>query len=176
LRSVALASLFSGLVFATPSLAIDGYFTDIGGNNGIQSIKIGMIRQWHDQWLHRANWHMTGYWEAALAYIKSDGLNGTGIADASLTPVFRLRPDASGGVQPYLDAGVGLHLVSKNRLDDNSKLGCNVQFGPLLGLGVTFGEKSQYDFGYRFQHISNGDMAKPNDGFDLHEIRLTYLY
>jgi hypothetical protein len=164
------------MAVAMPSLAIDGYFTDIGGADSIQSIKLGMIRHWRQQWLQRDSWHITGYWETALAYLKSDSPNGTNMADASLTPVFRLRPDASGGVQPYMDAAIGLHLLSKSRLDNNHDLGCNVQLGPLLGLGVTFGEKSQYDFGYRFQHISNGGIAQPNDGLNLHEVRLTYLY
>ncbi|MDR3394497.1 MAG: acyloxyacyl hydrolase [Parasulfuritortus sp.] len=176
MRPVLLVFLITSLAAAMPSQAIDGYFTDIGGASGIQSAKIGMIRQWHQQWLQRSNWHMTGYWEAALAYLKSDGPGGVGLADASVTPVFRLRPDASGGVQPYLDAAIGLHVLSRTRLDDNHAFGNTLQFGPLLGLGVTFGEKSQYDFGYRFQHLSNAGIAQPNDGVNLQEIRLTYLY
>jgi lipid A 3-O-deacylase len=175
-RSVALALLLTGLTAATPSLAIDGYFADIGGANNIESVKLGMIRHWNRQWLQRANWHVTGYWEVALGYLKSEGPNGVGAVDASLTPVFRFRPDASGGVQPYLDAAIGLHLLSRDHLDDNHPLGSPLQFGPLLGLGVTFGDKSQYDFGYRFQHISNGGMSQPNEGINLHEVRLTYLY
>jgi lipid A 3-O-deacylase len=176
LRLVALALLLTSMTASVPSHAIDGYFTDIGGNDRVQSIRVGMIRQWHEQWLHRSNWHLTGYWEVALAYLNSDAAGGTSVADASLTPVFRLRPDASGGVQPYLDVAVGLHLLSRDRIDDSHKLGSNLNFGPLLGLGVTFGDKSQYDLGYRFQHISNGGTTKPNDGVNIHEIRLTYLY
>ncbi|NCS64898.1 MAG: acyloxyacyl hydrolase [Betaproteobacteria bacterium] len=176
MRPVALALLLAGLTAAIPCFAIDGYFADTGGADGIQSVKLGMIRHWNRQWLHRDNWHLTGYWEAALAYLRSDGPNGAGAVDVGLTPVFRLRPDASGGVQPYLDAAIGLHLVSKSRLDDRHNLGCALQFGPLFGLGVTFGDKSQYDLGYRFQHLSNAGIAQPNDGISLHEVRLTYLY
>ena len=176
MRPVALALLLTGLTTALPSFAIDGYFADLGGASGIQSLKVGMIRQWHQQWLHRSNWHMTGYWETALAYLRSDRPGGNGLADASLTPVFRLRPDASGGVQPYLDFAVGVHVLSKDKLDDSHNFGTALQFGQLFGLGVTFGEKSQYDLGYRFQHLSNLGTATPDDGANLHEVRLTYLY
>ncbi len=175
-RPAALVFLITSLFTALPSQAVDGYFIDIGGNSGIQSARIGMIRQWHKQWLQRSNWHMTGYWETALAYLKSEEPGGVNLLDASATPVFRLRPDASGGVQPYLDAAIGLHVMSRKQLDDNHGFSNNIQLGPLLGLGVTFGEKSQYDLGYRFQHLSSANINQPSDGVNLNEIRLTYLY
>ena len=73
----ALISLLAGLAVSAPSFAIDGYFADAGGAASIQSVKLGMIRQWHRQWLHRNNWHLTGYWEFALGYLKSDAPGGT---------------------------------------------------------------------------------------------------
>lgn len=177
MRRIALSSiLLAGLAASGPSFAIDGYFVDAGGNNRLQSLKLGMIRQWQEQWLRRDHWHVTGYWEAALAYLHSDGPASKTVAEVSVTPIFRFRPDASGGVQPYLDAGVGLHLLSTSKIDANHDLGTALQFGPLLGLGVTFGDKSQFDVGYRFQHISNAGLTTPNDGLNLHEVRLTYLY
>jgi hypothetical protein len=176
LKRIALSLLLSGLAASAPCSAIDGYFVDAGGNNRLQIVKAGMIRQWQQQWLDRDHWHLTGYWEAALAYLHSDGSGGKGLADASLIPVFRFRPDASGGIQPYLDGGVGAHLLSDSKIDKEHDFGGPLQLGALIGLGVTFGEKSQYDFGYRFQYVTNTGLSKPTSSFNLHEFRLTFLY
>ena len=176
MKRTALPLLLAGLAISGPSFAIDGYFVDVGGSHRLQSVKVGMIRQWQERWLNRQHWHLTGYWETALAYLHSDGPDGKNVADASITPVFRLRPDASGGVQPYLDAGIGAHLLTSSKVDDKHDLGSAFQLGPLFGLGVTFGDKSQYDFGYRYMRLTNAGTHQPATGLDLHEVRLTYLY
>ena len=170
------ALLVVGLAATAPALAVDGYLAEIGGGEGARSLRVGMTRYWDQQWLTEGHWHVTGYWEASLAHLSSDRPKAKDLADVAITPVFRFRPNASGGAQPYWDAAVGLHLLTGTRLDSRHNLGSALQFGPMVGLGVTFGEKSQYDLGYRYQHISNGGIREPNDGLELHVVRLTYLY
>jgi hypothetical protein len=172
----ALALLFAGLAAVAPAMAVDGYVVEAGANGDLQSVRLGMIRQWHEQWFTEGRWHLTGYWEGSLAYLRSDRPQGKQLADAGVAPVFRFRPNASGGAQPYWDVAVSLHALSKTRVDDRHNLGSNLQLGPLVGVGFTFGEKSQYDLGYRFQHLSNAGLSDPNDALDLHQVRLTYLY
>jgi hypothetical protein len=91
-------------------------------------------------------------------------------------PVFRLRPNASGASQPYWEAGIGPHLLSETRIDDQRDLGTNLLMAELIGFGVTFGEKTRYDLAYRLQHLSNWGYKDPDDGVTLHQVRLTYLY
>ncbi|TCJ12284.1 acyloxyacyl hydrolase [Parasulfuritortus cantonensis] len=177
MRHSAIAFLFAGLAAAaTPAGAVDGYVVAVGGADDTQSLRVGMIRQWNDQWFNEGHWHMTGYWEGTLGYLNSDGHNGKSAADASFAPVFRLRPNAMGGAQPYWDLALSLHLLSTRKLDDRHDLGSALQVAPLVGLGVTFGGKSQYDLGYRFQHLTNLGLKEPDDGLNLHQVRLTYLY
>jgi lipid A 3-O-deacylase len=171
----AVALLLAGMA-SLPAMALDGYVAEIGGGEGINSARIGMIRQWDKQWLTEGHWHLTGYWEGSVAVLRDDSSKGKTFGDIAFTPVFRFRPNASGGPQPYWDMAVGLHLLSRTGVNDKNDLGSALQFGPLVGVGLTFGEKSQYDFGYRFQHLSNGDIKEPNDGLNLHLVRLTYLY
>jgi len=163
-------------VLATPAMALDGYIAEAGGGEGVHSVRIGMIRQWDQQWFSEGHWHVTGYWEASLGQLSSDRADGHSAADLAFTPVFRLRPNASGGAQPYWDIALGLHLLSSTRLDHKHAFSSAVQFGPLVGVGVTFGEKSQYDLGYRFQHLTNANVSQPNPDLNLHLVRLTYLY
>jgi hypothetical protein len=99
------------------------------------------------------------------------------LVDISLTPVFRYQRDAnlSSGVTPYMEAGTGPHLISNTRLGFQ-KYSTAFQFGTLLGFGLGFGENGQYEVAYRFQHISNADIKKPNDGINLHLLRLGYSF
>jgi len=46
----------------------------------------------------------------------------------------------------------------------------------MLGFGLGFGEKGQYELSYRYQHISNGDIKTPNNGMNLHLLRLGYSF
>ncbi|MFA5082991.1 MAG: acyloxyacyl hydrolase [Hydrogenophilaceae bacterium] len=176
MKHSAFAFLFAGLAATAPAMAVDGYIVEIGGADRVQSLRIGMIRQWADQWFDEGNWHLTGYWEATLAYLNSNRPEGKSAADAGVSPVFRFRPNAMGGAQPYWDVALGLHLLSRTHLDDQHNLGSALQLAPLIGVGVTFGEKSQYDLGYRFQHLTNFGLQETDDGLSLHQVRLTYLY
>ena len=35
---------------------------------------------------------------------------------------------------------------------------------------------AKYDLGYRFQHLSNADIKKPNDGINFNQIRFSYHF
>jgi len=39
-----------------------------------------------------------------------------------------------------------------------------------------FGRHGQYELGYRYQHISNAGIKRPNDGLNLHMLRLGYSF
>ena len=97
--------------------------------------------------------------------------------DLSLTGVFRFQRDAdlSSGLTPFAEAGIGPHLISDTRLGKRD-LTTAFQLGSVVGFGVGFGERGQYELSYRFQRISNGDIKKPNDMLDLHLLRLGYSF
>jgi hypothetical protein len=50
------------------------------------------------------------------------------------------------------------------------------QFGSHIGLGYRFGAKRSYEIGYRFQHISNAGIKKPNPGINFHQVRVQYHF
>ena len=94
-----------------------------------------------------------------------------------LTPVFRFQRDTSlsSGVSPYAELGIGPHLISETRLG-NQQYSTALQFGSVLGFGLGFGDKGQYEISYRLQHLSNGDIKTPNQGMNLHLLRLGYSF
>ncbi len=153
--------------------------TDEGSINA-DIYRLGLENRWKRTWFNGGAWNVGGYWDAELAYIKTDdaehGENDE-LYDISLTPVFRLQRDTalSSGVSPFAEAGIGAHLFSTTSLADDS-YSTAFQFGSLLGFGLGFGKYGQYELGYRFQHISNASIKKPNDGLNLHMLRLGYSF
>ncbi|MDP1996021.1 MAG: acyloxyacyl hydrolase, partial [Gallionella sp.] len=45
-----------------------------------------------------------------------------------------------------------------------------------VGVGARFGDRRQFDLGYRFQHLSNGGIKKPNQGINFNQIRFAYHF
>lgn len=142
--------------------------------------RIGLQNRWARTWFNGGAWNVGGYWDVELAYINADdAVSGENddLFDLSLTPVFRLQRDTalSSGISPFADAGIGAHLLSDTSLGDKS-YSTAFQFGSLIGFGLGFGKHGQYELGYRFQHISNAGIKKPNDGLNLHLLRFGYAF
>ena len=148
-------------------------------SNEVDVYRVGLQNRWERTWFKGGAWYLGGYWDAELAYMDSDleYRDNNELLDISLTPVFRYQRDAnlSSGVTPYAEAGIGPHLLSETRLGFQ-KYSTSFQFGSLLGVGLGFGDNGQYELAYRFQHISNANIKKPNNGMNLHLLRLGYSF
>jgi hypothetical protein len=58
----------------------------------------------------------------------------------------------------------------------NNDLSTAFQFASLVGVGLGFGGRGQYELSYRFTHFSNADIKQPNDGIDMHLLKLGYNF
>jgi hypothetical protein len=87
--------------------------------------------------------------------------------------VFRLQMNDRKG--PYIEAGIGLHLLSHTSLADRN-FSTSFQFGDHIGAGFRFDIGAEFDLGYRYQHLSNGGIKHPNHGINFHQIRLQYHF
>jgi hypothetical protein len=65
--------------------------------------------------------------------------------------------------------------MSETTIGDK-RMSTKVQFGDHLGAGYRFGVKGAWDLSYRFQHLSNAGIKKPNDGINFNQIRLQYHF
>lgn len=174
--------LYTGVSCASSGNWIDAISFSYGqddDSNESDVYRIGLQNNWQHTWFNGGAWYVGGYWDAELAYMESDisDAENSELFDLSLTPVFRLQRDAalSSGVSPYAEAGLGAHLLSETRLGHNS-YSTAFQFGSVIGAGLSFGTRGQYQLGYRFQHISNASIKSPNSGMDLHLLRLAYVF
>jgi lipid A 3-O-deacylase len=180
IRKIALcAGLALAALSSAPASAVDGFAVQ-GGRSTDDDVNRGTLAvtwDWGKPLLKvSSNWHIGGFWEASLAqWHKGDVAPGQNenITDVGFTPVFRLQPNSLVG--PYLEAAVGLHLLSHTQIG-NKHLSTAFQFGDHLGFGYRFGAKSAFDLGYRYQHHSNASIKRPNPGINFHEIRLQYHF
>ena len=169
-----MAALSLGLT-ASPARAVDGISIEAGSGDGADMARVGIQWHWKSQWFQGQDWHVGGYWDLALGRWQRNSAPGFNedITEIGLTPVFRLqRNDLQG---PYLEAAIGFHLLSRTSLGDK-RFSTQFQFGDHLGAGLRFGAKGAFDLGYRFQHLSNGDIKRPNDGISFHQIRFQYHF
>lgn len=185
MRKLILPLLLS--LLATRAHAVDGVYVEYGRGNAsvisapamAQLYRIGATWRWHRRWLNNGNWHVSGYWDVSLAqwHGESPGSSNQTVTDAGIMPVLRLAPEAGGGVAPYIEAGIlGVHLISPTSLYPGRAFSTAFQFGHILGFGVSLGAHRQFEIGYRFQHVSNGDIKLPNDGMDFDLLHLAYRF
>ncbi len=166
-------------MMATRACAVDGVFVEYGLGNMVEMGRVGALWKWDESWLNEGDWHVTGFWEASLGNwrgYKPENDNQS-IVEIGITPVFRFAPKYAVGVSPYLEGGfIGMHLISPTFIYSARKFGSAFQFGNHLGFGMSFGERHQFDFGYRYQHLSNGDIKQPNQGINFSELHFIYRF
>lgn len=160
---------------AIPALALDGAAVEYGKNGSHDMLRVGAQWLWQKRWLDNGHRHIGGYWDLALAQWQANARAGEkdSLIDLGLTPVLRWQSNDRRGF--YIEAGIGAHLISSTELGDK-RFGSRFQFGDHLGLGYRLGDAGAWDLSYRFQHHSNADIKKPNDGLDFHQIRLQYWF
>ena len=172
-RSLVAALPLVAAFLAGPAVAVDGISFIGGTGDDAKMGAIGLVWNWDKQWFKSGDWSLGGYWEADVSYWKGDDPGGNSIGGVGITPVFRYGSDA-GDIAPYIEAGVGMHLFSSVRLNDQKKMGTAFEFGDHIGFGFRFGEGRRYDLGYRYQHYSNAGISENNGGVNFHQIRLKY--
>jgi len=84
--------------------------------------------------------------------------------DSSVTPMLRWTNRAKTAPRFFVEAGIGIHLLSATRINNDRLFGTAFQFGELAGVGFSFGPTGEYELGLYVEHVSNADIKKPNDG------------
>ena len=176
------AMVAAALAFSPMASAVDGVSFEYGKsdstNADVKLYRVGAQWDWNKRWFDTGSWHLGGYWDVSLGYWNNDSASKThsSITDIGLTPVFRFQQNNPSGVSPYLEAGIGFHLLSATSVSTERNFGSSFQFSDHLGAGLRFGDKGRYDIGYRYQHLSNAGIKDPNQGINFHQLRLQYHF
>lgn len=123
------------------------------------------------------NWSWSLQWAGDVSYwwSRNHSASTSSLWETGVTPVVRLRRAGDSLYSSYLEAGVGIHLLSHTSIDERV-LSTAFQFGEFVGVGADFGSREQYSIGLRLQHISNGGIKEPNDGVTFGELRFAYRW
>jgi hypothetical protein len=174
------AAAFMLLCIAAGAPAQDAVSFEVGrGNEDTNLARIGVQTNWPRRWRTQRAWTGSAYWDLQLGRWHGPLLPGQArqeIWDISLTPVFRLERAARTALVPYVEAGIGFHFLSEEQVTFRRRLGTHFQYGDHVGAGVRFGPRWRYDASLRFQHLSNGGLARPNPGINFLQLRVAYHF
>jgi lipid A 3-O-deacylase len=165
-----------------PAAAVDGMSisagTDDSGNANVDLYRVGVQWKWKKRWLQTENWHLGGYWDLQGGYWNNSSPDKTnsGLWELAFTPVFRVQQNELSGFAPFLEFGVGAHLISKTSVSNQRQFSTNFQFGSHVGIGARFGNKDAFELSYRYQHISNASIKHPNNGINFNVLRVGYWF
>jgi opacity protein-like surface antigen len=178
----ALLLLSSLWLLAPTARAVDSMSIELGAsdssNSSVDLVRVAAQWNWKKRLALGSDWHIGGYWDLSLAYWSNDSpaRTNSSLIDFGMTPVARLQQTNPGSIAPYFEIASGVHLLSKTSVSTERRFSTSFQFGSHVGLGLRFGPKLAYDLGYRYQHISNASIKKPNQGINFHLVRLQYHF
>ena len=162
-----------------PAMALDGVAIEAGHGDATSNYRISVQSYWNKRWFTQGKWFLSGYWEFDVGrWISRPGFtDNSSLTEIGITPVFRFQSKERywDSVWPYVEAGIGAHLLSHTQLG-NRRFSTAFQFGDHVGFGVLFGRHGQFDLGYRFQHLSNADIKEPNNGINFNLVRFGYRF
>ena len=166
-------SVVSGLASA------DQFGIQIGGglaDHHVKKLDLGFVWDPNLTWWEIGDWHFALIGEAHAAWWHTDEGNvHDNIGEFGVTPIVRFIK-GSGAIRPFVEAGVGVRLLTHPRISSNYTLSSSFQFADMVGVGAQFGGHQQYQFGYRFQHVSNASIKEPNPGINFHQIYVQYNF
>jgi lipid A 3-O-deacylase len=177
--------LIVGAVFfltSTFALAIDGVSLEFGSsdssNSSVNMYRVGVQWDWKKHLIEAGNWNLGGYWDLSGGYWdnRSPLRTDSQLTEIGFTPTFRFQQNTISGFSPYAEIAVGFHFLSRTSVSSERKFGSSFQFGDHVGAGFRFGDKGEYDIGYRYQHLSNAGIKEPNQGINFHQLRLQYHF
>lgn len=163
------------LLLGAPAMAVDGMALELGSGDGTDMARVALQWNWDKPLYQGSTWNISSYWDLGLGQWRNAGFPGRNknITEIGLTPVMRLQRNERTGL--YGELGLGMHLQSRSTIGDKS-MSTMFQFGNHLGVGYRFGVKGAYDLSYRYQHLSNAGIKRPNDGINFNQIRLQYHF
>jgi hypothetical protein len=155
---------------AADLLLIDGEGDDVGVIGA--AVRTPEWKSWPP--IGRWRYSVSGEWQLARWNAQQADAKVSTIVDGSLTAVLTMRPLAGMLSNSYAEAGLGVHLISHQSINQDRDFGTSFQFGEFLGIGTHLGARDQYSIGMRIQHVSNGSIKQPNDGVTFAQAVVRY--
>jgi len=162
--------------FAQRAMAVEGAYVMVGNGQDVNVYGVALSWAPWATWPVAADWSLSLRGTAGVAYWDSrKGDSDKSLVAVSAYPILRLDTPPIGGIVPYLEGSVGLNLLSRTQIGEH-QVSTAFQFGEFAGVGIAFGDNRQFDLGVRYQHVSNADIKKPNDGLTYGSVVFQYRF
>jgi hypothetical protein len=168
--------LLAGACTGTAAAQLQAVQAEYGHGDSVDVFGFALDFRDLKAWPLSPRWGVGLFLRGAVHYWKGQ-VDDSYLLDFGLTPVLRLQREAPGrDLVPYFEAGLGVHLLTETRINGHRELDTAFQFGEVLGVGVRFGARHEYDVGLRVQHVSNGSISEHNDGLTFVSVGLAYHF
>jgi lipid A 3-O-deacylase len=180
LSKLAQAAIVLSLGLTSVAAHADRFGLQIAGgvaNHDFKKADVGIVWDPNLTWWEIGGFHFTLLGEGHVAYWHTKESNSVNpnVWEFGVTPVLRFVK-SSGYFRPFVEAGVGVRVLSHARITNDYTLSSGFQFADMVGVGMIFGQKQNYQAGFRFQHISNASIKEPNPGINFEQVYLQYNF
>jgi hypothetical protein len=166
LASTLLAAALPRAAFASDGLVPDGVAFTAGYGKSVDVL--GLVVNWN--FAHDERSLLVGVFEprlvAGVSYWRGTQEPNAhrSLWDFGLMPVLRWSAPGTASPRFFAEAGVGVHMLTAVRINNNRIFSTAFQFGEQAGVGLAFGPDDRYELGAYVQHVSNARIKEPNDG------------
>lgn len=165
---------FAALVIVPPAYGVaaeaswvpDALSANVGFGNDVDIYGAGARWNLSPPWSFLANHDLDLRLDLTAAYWRGMGRPTPygHLWELGLTPILRKTWAGTGTWRYYLEAGIGPHALTATRINNSRLFGIAFQFGSVVGAGVAFGPRHEYEVGLYVKHVSNADLATANWG------------
>src|SRR5437870_8523840 len=176
--TVTIFTILRGDSFCNDGFRLERIFFEAGQSlyENTKVYRSGISMKWTEGQIGKSTWSMNISIEAAIGQWNTFTVTDENfkLTEYALTPVLRLQQRFPARISFFIEAAIGLHLLSNDFLKGPRKFGSAFQFGDHAGIGILFGKDHRYELSYRIQHLSNAGITKPNEGMNFSEIYFAY--
>lgn len=91
------------------------------------------------------------------------------VTQVGVAPVLRWQSGGASGA--FVEAGIGLNLISPVYQRQNKRFSTTLNFGDHLAVGIRFGPRGAHELALRIEHFSNAGLRLPNPGENFRQLR-----
>ena len=110
---------------------------------------------------------LAGHYEFAFGQVAPSPKN----VQLGITPVLEWQLNGLPG-SPMIETGLSGNWLSRTEHTER-QISTHFQFGEVLGVAVKIAD---WQIGARYQHLSNGDIKQPNNGYNFFNVVVKYWY
>ncbi|KAA6120113.1 acyloxyacyl hydrolase [Cupriavidus cauae] len=177
-RSAALCCAAATLIAAAPAQADPAVHVAYGRDpgHGLNKYEVGLNWDSGFAYGNPQGWLAKLQWEVELArWNARSGNNRRDVTELGFSPILRVEKHGW-SVVPFAELSVGLRLMSATSTSDSHDYSTAFQFSDMVGVGVAFGPQKRAEAGFRFQHISNASIKRPNPGTNFYTGYVRYRF